>query len=119
MKREIKVLFSINENKLLRLRKLNGSLVPIDKNLTNSSKNKPYKLEVVNECEHRLVPVCDHKISFVDVCLFSCLVEIQLILFYFKNVSVMSFLDKRLLKLSNANTDDVNNNTKSTKNVIF
>jgi hypothetical protein len=45
---EIKKLFDINPSKLLRLRNSNGSLIPVDKRLINTTKIKAYKLEAVN-----------------------------------------------------------------------
>ena len=88
IKNEIKLQFKISQNKLLRLRKANGALVPIDKNLMNNSKNKPYELEIVNECTHEAGSGCNHKLS-------SSLIEVN---FYFIIVWIVLFI---LINISN------------------
>jgi hypothetical protein len=59
IKNEIKKVFNINPNKLLKLRKFNKSLVPIDRRLAANNKNQPYNLEIVDSCEHS--HQCQHK----------------------------------------------------------
>ena len=59
IRNEIKRLFDINSNKLLKLKKFNDSLVPIDRHLTVNNRNRPYKLQAVDQCEHN--HQCQHK----------------------------------------------------------
>ncbi len=59
IKNEIKKIFNINSNKLLKLRKFNKSLVPIDRHLDANNKNRPYNLEIVDSCVHS--HQCQHK----------------------------------------------------------
>ncbi len=119
---EIKKLFDINPSKILRLRNSNGSLIPVDKRLINTTKIKAYKLEAVNQCKH-LSNECKHKISkSVEVKNFQLSSSCCLKYYCFQDLEntniAIGLLDQRLAKIEE-NVEKCNNNDiTDTRNVI-
>ena len=66
---EIKKFFCINKDKLIRLRRQNGIMLVIDKNLPENSKKTAYILETYSVCKHY---DCEHRKSSIEVwhCIF-------------------------------------------------